>query len=48
MMRKVPDKILSSDDTGGNSVSKSVEFDGIVLFKVSLAQEDIEVRVLFC
>ena len=43
----LPNKVLRGDDTGGHGVSKSVQLNGFVCLEVLLAEEDVEVRVLF-
>jgi len=42
----VPDEILRSDDTGGDSVAEGVQLDCLMCLEVFLSQKDVEVGVL--
>jgi len=42
----LPNEVLRGNDTGGDSVSESVQLDGLVSFQVLFAQEDVEVGLL--
>ena len=43
----LPNKVLRSDDAGGNGVSESVELNRLVSLKILLSEENVEVWVLF-
>lgn len=42
----LPDEVLGSDDTGGDSVAKGVQLDCLVCLKIFLSEENVEIGVL--
>lgn len=42
----LPDKILRSNDTGGDSVAEGVELDCLVRLEILLSEENVEIGVL--
>ncbi len=42
----LPDKVLRSNDAGGDCVAEGVQLNSLVRLKVFLAEEDVEIGVL--